>query len=143
MTWLEGVDAGLLEQALKQTVAFSFAETLTYEELGHELVLQAGETEQGFALGGRLWERVKNEFHLLVCEKTSKYDDTRKKLNELSGQSTNALVALISGSLGAAIGTAALVIAPIVMLLLLATVRIGIEVFCAARNLDQPIVLKS
>jgi hypothetical protein len=134
MNWLNNLDEGALVETLRGTHASHHLSDLTFEEFGHELALDVSPSERGFGMGGQLWDRLKEEFRLLMCGGSPKYDDLRKKLDGLSNQSTTAFVALISGSLGSVIGVAATVVAPLVALLLLATIRVSLSTYCARED---------
>ena len=140
MTWISAVDARELEASLMSSRAFADnAASLTYEEVGYEMSLQANVRELHLSDGSVLWSRVKKEFKLLVCGSDKKYADLRKQLHRQSGQVTITIVSLISSTLGNVIGATAAVISPIISLLLLATVRIGVAALREGPDIDQPI----
>lgn len=111
---------------------------LTFDELGAEIALRAlPSQEMHFKAGDTIWDRVRREFRLLLCEGSEKYKELRDSASKLGGQSATSLVAVISAALGTAIGVVSTVIAPLIALLLLAVARVGKEIFCTGAYLDE------
>ncbi len=140
MEWTSKIDVTELEQNAMKNSRFAYSD-LTYDELGQETALKTYSQEHGFGAGGQIWDVIKKEFRLFICEKDSKYDDLRAKLDKLSSESTTAIVAVISAGLGAAIGATAAVISPLIAILLIAFIRIGKESFCAFKKLNSKVVV--
>lgn len=136
MSWIEEADMDTLKTLLVSQAGPAFNMGMTFDELGAELTLRGAKFEHGAGFADQPWDRVKQEFHSFVCVRGGKYADLQKKADALGSQGTTALVALVAGGLGAAVGAAATVIAPLVALLLLLVCRIGKEVFCTIKRLD-------
>ena len=142
MEWTSKINVIELEQTAMKNSRFVYSD-LTYDELGQETALKTYSHEHGFGAGGQIWDIIKREFRLFICEKDSKYDDLREKLNKLSSESTTAIVAVISAGLGATIGAAAAAISPLIAILLIAFIRLGKEGFCAFKKLNSKVVINN
>jgi hypothetical protein len=81
---------------------------------------------------GTLWISVKAEFHSFLCTDSASYSDLRKEWQNHRQQSISLAVAALSGVIGAHLGVASGVIAPLVIWAALVTARIGKQAFCSA-----------
>lgn len=79
-----------------------------------------------------MWEAVKEEFHSFLCTSERKYDDLRNQGENLREKSSKWLISALSGLIGAKVGVAAGVVAPLVVWLLLVGSRIGKEALCSS-----------
>src|SRR5262245_56450551 len=136
MNWPQGINEAQLQSVLSWNLWKPLDDFATIDEMGYELALSAA---RRFGSHEQLWDRLKTEFRLLVCVSDTKYDALRKRVDSLAAHNTTALVAWLAAALGAAIGTAAITISPMVALLLLASLRLGKEAFCASVHLDRPL----
>lgn len=139
MTWLDDVDQIELESMVRGRAGGSYSGNMSIDDLGAELTLGVRNSERGFGFEDQLWNQMKSEFRLLICESGTKYAEIRKQATDLGRQGQTAIVALLAGALGSAIGVSAAAIAPAVALLILAFVRIGREAFC--KTLDLSVAL--
>lgn len=79
-----------------------------------------------------LWNGVKAEFADFLCRDSPKYEDLRGEWKELAAKSRHLALASLSGVIGAHMGVAAGVVAPLVVWLMVVAVRIGKEGLCRA-----------
>lgn len=81
----------------------------------------------------KFYEAVKAEFVEILCGKHKRYAKLRKMASTYSNESQAAVVGAISAVIGAQIGVAAVLIAPILAIFLLAFLQVGKNAFCAGR----------
>lgn len=79
------------------------------------------------------WTRVNREVHLLICTDDEKYEKLRKYVGKESKPTQFAIVTSIAATIGAYIGVAASVIAPLVTLALMAVLQVGKNAWCAGQ----------
>jgi len=79
------------------------------------------------------WTRVNREVHLLICTDDKKYEKLRKYVGKESKPTQFAIVTSIAATIGAYIGVAASVIAPLVTLALMAVLQVGKNAWCAGQ----------
>jgi hypothetical protein len=139
MTWLDDFDQIELESIVRKRAGASYSGAMSIDDLGAELTLGIRNSERGFGFEDQLWSQLKSEFRLLICDTGTKYADIRKQAGDLGRHGQTAIVALLAGALGSAIGVSAAAIAPAVALLVLAAVKIGREAFC--KTLDLRVTL--
>ncbi|HWP38102.1 MAG TPA: hypothetical protein VNL18_11170 [Gemmatimonadales bacterium] len=114
---------------------------LQWEQVGATL---AATPTSGIALKGggrwpdRLWESTKAEFHVFLCTESPNYADLRQQWDALRKKSSTIAVSALSATIGAQIGVAAGVIAPLVIWLALVALRIGKEALCRAVTQQPP-----
>lgn len=92
----------------------------------------AGVTLKG---GGRfpgdLWESAKKEFAELLCDEGGKYDDLRKRFVKITKENQTLFLAQTSAVIGGMLGVQAGLLTPIILWLVLVTLRLGKESCCA------------
>ncbi len=79
----------------------------------------------------RYWLAVKEEVHSLVCTKSTKYSDVRKKLEQVGQGGSSAVVSLVAAAIGNTIGVAAGAITGLVAVLLLVVLKLGVAAYCS------------
>jgi hypothetical protein len=134
---LDGIEAADLLQRMPSNVRTSLE---TLERAGRDWNavgnLLAGTPNAGVALTGTgqwtadLWEAVKWEFRSFLCTESEAYADLRKDWDELKKQSSTAAVGSLSTLIGARLGVAGGVLAPLVIWLFVVSRRIGKEAVC-------------
>jgi hypothetical protein len=77
-----------------------------------------------------LWVRVKQEFRILICTNNKRYSTLRKQFAAIGTKSQTTIVSLFSVAIGKAVGVAAAVITPFVVLGLKAILQVGQEAYC-------------
>jgi hypothetical protein len=82
---------------------------------------------------------MKDEFKLLICTDDARYADLRKKIESSGDKSQTAIVAMIAAGVAAYVGVAAGVLVPFCALLLLASVRVGKNAYCAGLLPEGPV----
>jgi hypothetical protein len=134
---LEGVDAGDLLQHMPSNVRTSL-ETLERAGMDWNAVgsLLAATPTAGVALTGTgqwtadLWEAVKFEFRSFLCTESERYEELRMEWDELTHRSPALAVGSLATLIGAKLGVASGVIAPLVTWLFVVARRIGKEDVC-------------
>lgn len=86
------------------------------------------------ALPPRYWNQLKKEFWLLVCTDDTKYEATRRRLAETSGEGRTIIVAIVAAAVSEALGFAAGALTPFCVLCLIALLRLGKEAFCKSED---------
>jgi hypothetical protein len=118
----------LFEQTIG--IPLSIDQTSSVEFVGHQmnsLKLKYIDTS---------WERLKHEFHLLICTNDKKYRTLRKKINASEHNSEIAVVGMISAAVAAQVGPLAGALIPFCAICLTAVVKLGKEAFCREERLD-------
>ncbi|WP_453949784.1 hypothetical protein [Bradyrhizobium sp. USDA 377] len=123
---------GMSESKLIELIGKPVSTNESVDDLGYQLALEASDS-LGMGLSN-LWEQAKNEFRILVCTDDARYASVRAEAAKLSPTQTAAFVSFLSAGLGAAIGVAATLLAPLVGLLLLSLLRLGTETFCRVNS---------
>jgi hypothetical protein len=77
-----------------------------------------------------LWERVKNEIHILLCTDDTKYAELRRKLSIKGSYTPTLIVDMISVAVGANVGAAAVAVVPLVALCLFGVLQVGKNAYC-------------
>ena len=134
---LEGIDAGDLLQHMPSSVRSSL-ETLERAGTDWNAVgnLLAATPTAGVALAGTgqwtadLWQAVKWEFRSFLCTDSESYGELRKEWDELKRRSSPLAVAALATLIGAKLGIASGVIAPLVTWLFVVAGRMGMEALC-------------
>lgn len=136
---LSGFDeATLLSQfppSVMLAIEASDKQKISWDNVG---TLLAAAPSAGIALkgGGRwtgsLWLGVKKEFHSFLCTDSAAYADLRREWNNLRKKSSTLAVASLSGVIGAQLGVASGVVAPLVIWALIVALRIGHKALCEA-----------
>lgn len=107
--------------------------------------LLAGAPTVGVALKGssgftdRLWSSVKSEFRQFMCGDANAYSDLRATWGEYEKKGAKAATHALSAAIGAQVGMAGAVLAPVVIWLLLVSVRIGKNALCKALTVETPV----
>jgi hypothetical protein len=78
-----------------------------------------------------LWQACKAEFHSLLCTDSPAYKDLRDRWEVITKDGPNVVVASLAGAVGAQLGMAPGVLAPIVVWLCVVSARMGRNVLCA------------
>ena len=144
---LEGIDAGDLLQHMPSNVRTSL-ETLERAGTDWNAVgnLLAATPTAGVALTGNgqwtadLWEAVKWEFRSFLCFESEPYAELRMQWDELKQQSPALAVGSLSTLIGAKLGVASGVIAPLVTWLFVVAQRTGKEDVCLTLSAAAPTV---
>jgi hypothetical protein len=134
---LEGIDAGDLLQHMPSNMRASL-ETLEragtdWNAVGNLLVATP---TAGVALTGTgqwtadLWEAVKYEFRSFLCTESERYAELRSEWDALKRRSPALAVSSLSSLIGAKLGVASGVVAPLVTWLFLVARRIGQDDVC-------------
>ena len=76
------------------------------------------------------WVRFKAECHRFVCDETAYSDDKKAFLSKVP-VSKDVLISVMSGAIGANLGTAGTLVAPAVTLILFTVGRIGLNAYCS------------
>jgi hypothetical protein len=134
---LEGLDARELLQHMPSNVRTSL-ETLERAGTDWNAVgsLLAATPTAGVAVTGTgqwtadLWEAVKWEFRSFLCTESERYAELRTEWDELKRQSPALAVGSLSTRIGAKLGVASGVLAPLVTWLFVVTGRIGKDAVC-------------
>lgn len=136
---LEGLDTRTLLQHMPSNVRTSL-EALERAGTDWNAVgnLLAATPTAGVALTGTgqwtadLWEAVKWEFRSFLCTDSEPYAELRTQWDELAHQSTARAVVSLATLIGAKLGVASGVIAPLVTWLFVVARRMGEEELCVA-----------
>lgn len=134
---LEGIDTGDLLQHMPSNMRTSL-ETLEragtdWNAVGNLLVATP---TAGVALTGTgqwtadLWEAVKYEFRSFLCTESERYAELRSEWDALKQRSPALAVSALSSLIGAKLGVASGVVAPLVTWLFLVARRIGQDDVC-------------
>jgi len=134
---LEGIEAGDLLQHMPSNVRTSL-ETLERAGTDWNAVgnLLAATPTAGVALTGTgqwtadLWEAVKWEFRSFLCTESEAYAELRLEWDELKQRSSALAVGSLAALIGAKLGVASGVVAPLVTWLFVVARRIGEEDVC-------------
>jgi len=134
---LEGIDAADLLQHMPSSVRASL-ETMERAGTDWNAVgnLMATSPSAGVAVTGTgqwpadLWEAVKWEFRSFLCTESERYAELRTDWDELKQRSPSLAVGSLATLIGAKLGVASGVIAPLVTWLFVVTRRIGKEDVC-------------
>lgn len=132
---LQGLTESSLKAQLPTSVSESIAtlerEKMDWDSIGNVL---ASVPAMGISLkgggnwSGTLWQGVKKEFHSFLCTDSPVYADLRKKGSE----SSSLVVAALSSAIGAQLGVAGGVVAPLVIWATIVALRIGKQAVCSA-----------
>lgn len=79
----------------------------------------------------KYWGQIKLELHSLICTDDEKYDEARKKLGALEEKGSQAVVAIVSATIGKALGIAAGAISGLIAVLIFVVLRIGVNAYCS------------
>ena len=142
---LDGMEAGDLLQHLPSNVRTSL-ETLERNGTDWNAVgnLLAATPTAGVAVSGTgqwpadLWEAVKWEFRSFLCTDSERYEELRTKWDDLKQQSPAIAVGSLATVIGAEVGVASGVIAPLVAWLFVVARRIGSEQACLTLSAVAP-----
>ena len=74
---------------------------------------------------------VRREIHMLVCTRDRKYSGVRRKLDSLGSKGGQTVLAIVSASVGQALGVAAGAISGLVAVALFAVLKVGVNAYCA------------
>jgi hypothetical protein len=88
-----------------------------------------------YAVWPAYWQKLKDEFRLLLCTKDKKYSTVRKELGSAAKKSQTTIVSLVAATMATQFGVVAGVLVPFCALCLIAVSRLGKEAFCAAKEL--------
>lgn len=135
--------AGLDEDALLGVLPPSVANNIRMLDLQNAPWDQIGEVLAGVPMSGvalkgpgnwtgRLWQSAKTEFHSFLCTDSEAYSDLRTEWDGLRKKGTPVAVASLSGVIGAQLGVASGVVAPLVIWTVVVALRIGKESVCSA-----------
>lgn len=122
-----------LPSNVRQTIANLEKAGADWETIGAML---SNTPALGVALKGvnwkqTLWQACKAEFHSLLCTDAPTYKDLRDRWQAITKDGPNVMVASLAGAVGAQLGMAPGVLAPIVVWLCVVSARIGRNVLCA------------
>ena len=78
-----------------------------------------------------LWDAVKREFHSFACTSSKEYADLRKQWKSLKEKGSHFALASLSGVIGAHLGVASGIVAPLVIWLAVVALRVGLKALCA------------
>lgn len=126
---------GQLPTSVSESIATLEREKLDWDAIGNVLasVPAMGISLKGGAnWSGTLWHGVKKEFHSFLCTDSPVYADLRKEGNGLQQKSSSLAVAALSGAIGAQLGVASGVVAPLVIWATIVALRIGKQAICSA-----------
>jgi hypothetical protein len=138
--WLDSLDEGALVALLPSVPGLSGSEDMTFEDLGSEYSISASIDKSQFGFGGeQIWEAAKREFRTMLCQRSDKYKDLQDDIGSYCKHGVAAVVTGISASLSPVIGVPAASVAPLISILLLATLRLGRNTMCSAVFLDHPV----
>lgn len=134
---LEGIDAAELLQHMPSSVRTSL-ETLERAGTDWNAVgsLLASTPTAGVAMTGTgqwtatLWEAVKWEFRSFLCTDSGPYEELRTEWEQLKQKSPAVAVASLATQIGAKLGVASGVVAPLVCWLFLVARRVGRDDLC-------------
>ena len=84
------------------------------------------------SLSSKVWSSIKKEWYLLICTNDEKYDDLRKKVEDLNGKQATVIVSTISAVLASTLGLEAGLLLPFVTVFLHGIVTVGRNSLCAA-----------
>ena len=85
-----------------------------------------------------LWDAVRREFHSFMCTDSKEYADLRKESKGLRENGSRLALGSLSGLIGAQLGVASGIVAPLVIWLLVVSLRIGHKALCV--TLSPPVV---
>lgn len=111
----------------------SLGSSMDWDAVGNNL---AGAPSHNLALKGgaqwtgSLWQAVKNEFRSFLCTESPEYEELRKEWSTISQKSSTLAVAALSGAIGAHLGVASGVLAPLVIWALIVTLKMGKGALC-------------
>jgi hypothetical protein len=86
----------------------------------------------GSGWASNLWASVKTEIHSFLCTDSAQYTDLRSEWDKLRQKSSGVALASLSGVIGAQLGTASGVVAPLVIWAFIVVLRIGKNAACTA-----------
>jgi hypothetical protein len=134
---LEGIRADELLQRVPANVRSSLE---ALERAGADWnavgVLLAATPTAGVALKGtgqwtaNLWDAVKTEFRSFLCTESGPYAELRREWDDLKEKSAAQAAASLSEAIGAKLGVASGVLAPLVTWLFIVALRMGKEAAC-------------
>jgi len=139
---MAGLDlTGLSEEALlaelpvpvRQRITEMSGRSVPEDQIGAVLALAPGGSIARKGAGSwraDLWPAVVQELRVLCCTDDARYADIRDKWTGLQGDTASTAVAALSGAIGASLGLAAGVVAPVVVWGLVTVLRLGLGVFC-------------
>jgi hypothetical protein len=82
------------------------------------------------------WDAFKVEFKIFLCTKNRKYQTLRREVASHGKASQTVAVGLISGAIGAKLGTVAGVVTPLVIISLIIVLKLGKEAYCRTVDVD-------
>jgi len=85
-----------------------------------------------------LWQACKAEFHTFLCTDAPVYKDLRERWQSITKDGPSVVVASLAGAVGAQLGMAPGVLAPIVVWLCVVGARIGRNALCTALSSTSP-----
>lgn len=142
---LEGLDLTELQARLPKHVTGNLTalEKAGVDWNGIGIFLAAGPTSSVALKGpGRwtnaLWDGVKGELRRFLCTDDSEYADLRSDWAGLKEKGSGIAVGALSGFIGAKLGVASGVLAPMIIWMLLVGIRIGKNGICAALAAASP-----
>lgn len=132
---------GLTEEALlaqlpepvRERIGEMSRRSVSEDQIGAVLALAPGGSIARKGAGSwrnDLWPAVVQELRVLCCTDDPRYADIREKWSGLQGDTASTAVAALSGAIGATLGLAAGVVAPLVVWGLVTILRLGLGVFC-------------
>lgn len=116
----------------------STEQTHSFEEIGNMLP-QFADPDLLFAMPPPYWQRLKTEFHCLICTKDKKYEPLRKQLRSTTKRSQTLIVSSLSVAMAHAVGVAAGVLTPFCALCLLALATTGRSAYCSGIDFNASI----
>ena len=107
--------------------------TMDWDAVGANLATAPGNNlaiKSGSPWTGNLWQAVKAEFRSFLCTESPEYATLRAEWGTLSQKSSTLAVAALSGAIGAHLGVASGVLAPLVIWSIVASLKIGRGALC-------------
>lgn len=135
--WLGTLSEHELTSMLPNAVKFLLSEHRGVDDLDYvaEAIATSvpelsGEKEPTTDSPRRFWQNVRAEVRLLVCSADPKYKAIRDDLSREKPVVTKVAIGMIAAAVGAALGYAAGLLTPFVLLCLIAMVKVGREAWC-------------
>lgn len=124
-----------LPQSLQTTLSDLERSGMSWDQIGTTLAsapMTAVALKGLVSWRGTLWNSVKLEIHSFVCTDSETYSDLRREWDAHRQKSISFGVAALSGVIGAKLGVAGGVVAPLVIWGAVVAARIGRVAFCSA-----------
>lgn len=123
-----------LPPPVAQRVALLDSQGVAWDQIGNLLALtpSAALAIKGPGWNGQLWAEVKAQTYAFLCSDAAEYSDLRTEWDALAAQGSHLAIAALSGAVGAQLGLAAGVVAPMVIWALRVAARLGKEAACRA-----------